>query len=115
MRSSHSLFIGAMALAGVVSLGPTGARALTMQECSAKYKVAQSAGTLNGKTWNQFRKDECGAAAATTPAKSPPEKAQAPTPQAKGNAVFPTAVSPSYAKESAGKTPHVSLRVGQPH
>ena len=84
-------------------MGPTNARALTMQECSAKYKAAQSAGTLNGKTWNQFRKDECGVTAANTPAKGPPEKAQAPTPQAKGNAVFPTAVSPTYAKESAGK------------
>ena len=64
--------------------------------------AAQTAGTLNGKTWNQFRKDECGATAAA-PAKSPPEKAEAPAPQAKSNAVFPTAVSPTYSKESAGK------------
>jgi hypothetical protein len=36
-------------------------------------------------------------------AKSPPEKVGTPAPQAKGNAVFPTAVSPTYSKESAGK------------
>jgi len=103
MVSRLSLFIAAMAaLTGVVSLNATGAWALTMQECSAKYKAAQTAGTLNGKTWNQFRKDECGATAAA-PAKIPSEKAEAPAPQDKSNAVFPTAVSPTYSKESAGK------------
>jgi hypothetical protein len=102
MVNRLSMFIGATALAGVVSLGATDIQALTMQECSVKYKAAQSAGTLNGKTWNQFRKDECGATTAA-PAKSPPEKAEPPAAQAKGNAVFPTAVSPTYSKESAGK------------
>lgn len=28
------------------------AKALTMQECSAKYKQAKDAGTLNGQKWN---------------------------------------------------------------
>ena len=97
----------ATALAAGISFGATGAGALTMQECSAKYKAAQSTGTLNGKTWNQFRKDECGSTAAATPAaapaKSPPVKAEAPAPQTKGSAVFPTAVSPTYSKESAGR------------
>jgi hypothetical protein len=70
MVSRLSLFIAVMAaFTGVVSLNATGAWALTMQECSAKYKAAQTAGTLNGKTWNQFRKDECGATAAA-PAKT---------------------------------------------
>jgi hypothetical protein len=30
------------------------AHALTMTECSAKYKEAKSAGTLNGMIWNDF-------------------------------------------------------------
>jgi hypothetical protein len=51
MGSRLSLFIAAMALTGVPSLNATGAWALTMQKCSAKYKAAQTAGTLNGKTW----------------------------------------------------------------
>jgi hypothetical protein len=36
------------------------ASALTMAECSVKYNAAKDAGSLNGQTWNQFRKAECG-------------------------------------------------------
>ncbi|RWP99511.1 hypothetical protein [Mesorhizobium sp.] len=48
------------------------AKALTMAECSIKYNAAKDAGTLGGQNWNQFRKAECGTAAATdaTPAKA---------------------------------------------
>jgi|SRR5262252_122172 hypothetical protein len=106
------------AIAGVtfVALAASApARALTMQECSAKYKAARAAGTLGGQKWNDFRKAECGAEAtpAAAPAAAPPA---APARQAKreaapaaapalpsGPAVFPTAVDPKYAKESAGK------------
>ena len=102
----RSAAIFATAFVAVVTVAPP-VQALTMQECSAKYKAAQSAGTLNGKNWNQFRKEECGSTAAATPAapptKNPPAKPEAQAPQAKGNAVFPTAVSPTYSKESAGK------------
>ena len=93
----------------------TSANALTMKECSAKYKAAQTAGTLNGQKWNDFRKAECGSDAAATPAAAsapggaPPAAAPkaaaakpAPTMPA-GNATFPNAVSPKYSKESAGK------------
>jgi hypothetical protein len=104
------------------------AHALTMQECSAKYKAAQTAGTLKGMKWNDFRKAECGADAAaapatpaTTPAATPPAaKTTAAPPKpatttamprpaapsaapAATNAVFPTAVSQKYTNESAGK------------
>ena len=106
------------AIAGVtfVALAASApARALTMQECSAKYKAARAAGTLGGQKWNDFRKAECGAEAtpAAAPAAAPPA---APARQAKreaapaaapalpsGPAVFPTAVDPKYAKESAGR------------
>jgi hypothetical protein len=83
-----------------------------MKECSAKYKAAQSAGTLNGMKWNDFRKAECGAqasaaptAAPTTGAPPPPAPSAPPVsaPVATGNAVFPSAVSPKYASESPGK------------
>src|SRR5665647_259142 len=91
------------------------AQALTSQECSAKYQAAKSAGTLNGQKWNDFRKAECGAgsAAAPTPAAAPaaaPAARPAPAPKTAaapaapvGNATFPSAVDPKYAKESAGK------------
>jgi hypothetical protein len=90
------------------------AQALTMQECSAKYKAAQTAGTLNGQKWNDFRKAECASDAAATPAAAPaapktaeakPKAAATPAaaPAPAGNAVFPTAVDPKYAKETAFK------------
>ena len=96
------------------------AQALTMQECSAKYKAAQTAGTLNGQKWNDFRKAECGSDAAATPAAAPAGAAAAPkTAEAKpkksetapaaapaaasGPAIFPKAVDPKYSKETEGK------------
>jgi hypothetical protein len=90
------------------------AQALTMQECSAKYKAAQTAGTLNGQKWNDYRKAECASDAAATPAAAPaapkaaeakPKAAATPaaTPAPAGNAVFPTAVDSKYAKETAYK------------
>jgi hypothetical protein len=92
------------------------AQALTMQECSAKYKQAKDGNTLNGQKWNDFRKTQCSAAAATPAAapaapvaeakpaaKEAKESAPAAAPVATGNAVFPPAVDAKYAKETAGK------------
>lgn len=94
------------------------AQALSMSECSAKYKAAQTAGTLNGQKWNDFRKAECGADTSAVPAATPaaPKTAEAKpatmpkttttpaaTPASIGNATFPAAVDPKYAKETAGK------------
>jgi hypothetical protein len=107
----------AVAMSGFAALVATSpAQALSRQECSAKYQAAKSAGTLNGQKWNDFRKAECGADATATPAAAP---AAAPAPAPKevakkpeaapassmpvGNAVFPSAVDPKYANESAGK------------
>ena len=55
----------------VGSIGVTPAAALTTKECSAKYQAAKSAGTLGGKTWNEFRKAECAASAAPPRPKAP--------------------------------------------
>jgi len=104
----------AAAISGLAALLATApAQALTMQECSAKYKEAKAAGTLNGQKWNDFRKAECAADAAAAPA-APPPAAPPPAPKAEakpaaapampmGDAIFPPAVDPKYAKESAGK------------
>ena len=109
------------ALLGAIALGSSSAQALTMQECSAKYKAAQTAGTIKGMKWNDFRKAECGTdasatpapAAAPKPATAAPAQPAKPTatttarpsvaPATPGNAVFPNAVSPKYSSESAGK------------
>ena len=94
--------------------------ALTQKECSEKYQAAKSAGTLGGKSWNDFRKTECAAnaaPAATEPATkpattetkktTPPQPTKEATPAkpaaAPSNAVFPTAVSSKYSSQSAGK------------
>ena len=112
-----------LAIFAAVCLWGTSANALTMKECSAKYKAAQTAGSLNGQKWNDFRKAECGADAAATPAATPaaataaaPAAAPAAPAPAKtaakpaaapaaaaGNATFPNAVDTKYAKETAGK------------
>src|SRR5499433_2424530 len=92
--------------AGLLVLFTPPAEALTMKECSAKYQQAKTSGTLGGQSWNDFRKTQCGANAAATPVATTPAAtpAAAPAaPRAPGNAVFPTAVSPKYTNESAGK------------
>jgi hypothetical protein len=96
--------LGAATVSGLLGLSVLPAKALTAQECSAKYKAAKSAGTLNGQKWNDFRKAQCGAAT-TAPevAETPAPKTAAPSATSAGNAVFPSAVSPKYASESAGK------------
>ena len=109
----------AIAVSSFAMLAAMPAQALTMQECSAKYKAAQTAGTLNGQKWNDFRKAECGSDAAATPAAAPaaapkaaeakpaaaPKTAAAPAaaPAPMGEAVFPKAVDPKYSKETEGK------------
>ena len=81
---------------------------LTIRKCSAKYKAAQNAGTLNNMKWRDFRSAEYGknATAAATPAAAPNEARQA-APAApalpSGPAIFPPRLYPKYSKESAGK------------
>jgi hypothetical protein len=105
--------ICAGAVLAAIAMQGTSAQALTMTECSAKYKAAKDAGSLNGMKWNDFRKAQCGsdataapaAAPAPTTASAPPAAAPkpAPTSAAAGSAVFPSAVDSKYSKESAGK------------
>src|SRR5208282_6061647 len=102
----------AVAVSVFAAINVNSAQALSMQECSAKYKAATVAGTLNGMKWNDFRKAECSSDASAIPAAAaPPATAPAPTAAAKpaaasrvnGNALFPNAVSQKYSTESAGK------------
>jgi hypothetical protein len=94
-------YVAMGAVLGALALQSYSARALTMGECSAKYKAAKEAGTLNGMKWNAFRRTRCGAEATAAPATT-----SAPAPSALptvGNAVFPSDVSPRYSKMSAGR------------
>ncbi len=94
----------AASVLAAIALQATSAQALTRAECSAKYKAAKEANTLNGMKWNDFRKANCGAEASAAPAGAAPAPKPAATAAASaGNAVFPSAVDPKYSKDSAGK------------
>ena len=116
----QSKLLCAVALTGFAALVASApAQALTSQECSAKYQAAKKDGTL-GAEWNDFRKAQCGADAtpAAAPAAAAPAAPAAPAepkqaeeggrPRCRagppaGPAIFPNAVDPKYAKETAGK------------
>ncbi|MPZ57560.1 MAG: hypothetical protein GEU91_13880 [Rhizobiales bacterium] len=104
----YGTLAGAAALMALVC--PEPAHALSMRECSVKYKAAQSAGALRGMKWRDFRRAECGADASAAPAANTgaapttaPATPRSAAPSPAGNAVFPTAVSSKYSNESAGK------------
>jgi hypothetical protein len=110
MTVQAKFLLCAVAVSGFAAFAAVSpAQALSTQECSAKYQAAKSAGTLNGQKWNDFRKAQCGAdatPAAAAPAAAPAAAEAKPAPAAPmpvGNAVFPSAVDPKYAKETAGK------------
>lgn len=92
------------------------ALALSTRACSARYQAAKQAGSLKGQTWNDFRKAECGAAADAAvntvpnpiapPATAPVPASRSAPASARGSpasAVYPRAIDPKYATESAGK------------
>jgi len=92
---ASGIFVTALATAAV----SVPAQALSMKECSAKYKAAQAAGTLNGMKWNDFRKAQCGAEATAAPAAaSPPPAATEAKP-----AAAPAAAAPAAKPVSAGR------------
>ena len=122
--------LAGLALAATLLASP--AFALSSHDCSVAYKAAQDAGTLNGMKYADFRKAKCGSdaaadtttpAATTTPMKPATTTTDAstdagepnvtntehtaeptaPTNVAPKGVVFPKAVDPKYASESAGK------------
>jgi hypothetical protein len=99
--TSRSL-LSAAALAAFAALGASPSFALSTKECSVKYQAAKTAGTLNGETWNDFRKKECAGAEAATTEEKPAAKPEAAA-AASSSAIFPKAIDPKYSKESAGK------------
>jgi hypothetical protein len=102
------LTLCAGAVIAAIAFQASSAQALTMSECSAKYKAAKADGSLNGMKWNDFRKAQCGSEASAAPAAAPAPStasapAAAPAPVSSGSAVFPRAVDSKYSKDSAGK------------
>ena len=91
------LFVAA-AIAAAIFVTQNSAQALTMSECSAKYKGAKAAGTLNGATWNDFRKSQCDLA----PAQRAKSAAAPDSTVVAANAIFPSAVDSKYSNEKPG-------------
>lgn len=60
-KSAYAMLAGFTALAMLCIVGP--ANALTMKQCSEKFKSANEAGSVGSMSWNDFRKAECGAGA----------------------------------------------------
>lgn len=98
--------VSAAVFATFVAVGASPSFALSTKECSVKYQAAKSAGTLNGETWNEFRKKECAGGEAAAPAtteEKPAAKTETTAPASGGAAVFPKAIDAKYSKETAGK------------
>jgi hypothetical protein len=98
--TTRTILFAAAAIVAVVSMQAGSAQALTMSECSAKYKDAKAAGSLNGQTWNDFRKSQCGSDPSDKSAK---KEAPAAAGAVVADAVFPTAVDSKYANEKPGR------------
>ncbi len=83
------------------------AMALTMKECSAKYKAAQAAGTLGAMKWNDFRSKECGTDASAEPdvslAADEDKEPAKPTRAAPKGVSFPGKVDAKYSDLTEGK------------
>ena len=104
MQGRTAALTGSLAMAAMLALVGGPAQALTMKQCSAKFQDARAAGTLNGMNWQAFRKAQCGADATPAAQSTPPASPKtAPKLGYGANPVFPSAVSPKYSKESAGK------------
>ncbi len=90
------------------------ANALTMKECSVKYKAAQSAGEAEGVSWSEFRKAQClkssnddTAAMSDKNSKKGAEeklaKAEKKAEAVSGEMSFPAAIAAKFASEKPSK------------
>ncbi len=108
MTSRSSIILGAAAgVASLLALAATPAAALSSAECSALYKAAQQAKSLNGQTWNDFQKTKCAdapAAAATATTPAPAAKA-AETKPADKPVTTAQATTPAPAASTAAAAP----------
>ena len=97
MTTRKFLFAATAVLAALAI--QSSAHALTLTECSAKYKDAKAAGTLNGASWSNFRKSQCDLAPAKRSASTPGSDVTI----VATNTVFPTAVDSKYSSEKPGR------------
>jgi hypothetical protein len=107
MKVRKTSVIVSIILGGICIAATGPALALSMKECSAKYKAAQAAGTLNGQKWNDFRKAQCGSDAAP-PAPSSTEMAPSAAVPATSSAPPPPAPAAPATPAAAENAPATS-------
>jgi hypothetical protein len=100
----HLTILASVSLLGAIAFA-TPSAALSMKECSAKYKAAQADGSAKDVKWNDFRKAQCGPDATAEPdvTLATEEEPAKPSMTAPKGVKFPTAVSTKYSSESPGK------------
>jgi hypothetical protein len=72
----------------------------TMQECSARYQAAKSAGTLGATTWNEFRSAGCPTTVAKRSGSMKPTM----------GTIFPATIAKKYVRMPAGKARMLTCR-----
>jgi len=107
MENRTAILTSLALLGSLAAFGLTAstASALTMKECSAKYKIAQKDGSAKDMKWNDFRKAQCGADATAEPdvTEATNEEPAKATVAAPSGVKFPTAISSKYSSEKPGK------------
>jgi hypothetical protein len=78
MKTLSSALGAILAIAALGATISSPANALSVKECSAKYAAAKADGSVNGKSWNDFRKLECAADTASASATKADDKAAQP-------------------------------------
>ena len=117
MKSGLAALCAAAVAAVTLAAAPAGAQtANRLKACNEEWNALKASGTVGDRKYADFRK-ECLARSAAAPSAQQPAApggtAAAPSatkpaprgaaPPAAGEPVFPTAVSPKYSSESAGK------------
>ena len=101
-KTAYGTLAGVAALVAFAIAQP--ASALTMKQCSEKYKTASDAGGVGTMSWNDFRKAECGEGATMALKKVKTEKAKpekiAPTTAAAGPSMQECSANFKAAKEA---------------
>lgn len=93
MTSSARITLAALALSCATALSAPAAHALTAKECHQSFAAARTAGTLNGKSYKEFKAATCDApagAATTAPTASAPKETAPATAPAATTGTTPT-------------------------
>lgn len=100
----HAAFLS---IAAVVIVFALPAQAMSMEECTAKFKNAKDSNTLNGQKWTDFRTTECGftakADAQTSNVSGGPVESAAAAVNIPASVTFPNTIDGKFASEKPAR------------